>query len=395
MGRIRLGCSGWDYEEWVGPFYRTRSQSKLQAYARVFDTAEINSSFYRAPTPGMVQGWARYSPDDFRFAGKVPQTVTHDRRLDPEKGAVEDVASFAELMAPLRDAGKLGPLLLQLPPSLVFDPKVVRPFLTSLPAGFDWAIEFRHRSWMVPTAFDVLRDAGVAYTIVDEPLLPPDLHVTAKVAYIRWHGHGRRPWYDYRYTEDEVAGWKDKVESVASQADIVYGYWNNHYHGYAPENCLQLLDLLGSLTKEQRNAREQIEDHRKGVRRTADGRAKLATLDAFAEGGTPPSPLDDALRGLTDPGRLDRGKRISRDDVSFEATDTGFRGRVREYVVDIDSQVRRILHDCEDFASLRTSKGLCKHLVRFILSLPSEETDRLVRDLRESRGAWVFDLPEQ
>src|SRR5213592_2176541 len=91
MPRFRFGCSGWDYQEWIGPFYRNASESKLRAYARVFDTAEINSTFYRAPSPGMVQGWGRFTPDEFVFAAKVPQTVTHDRLLDVAAGADKDL----------------------------------------------------------------------------------------------------------------------------------------------------------------------------------------------------------------------------------------------------------------------------------------------------------------
>src|SRR5438874_2539803 len=116
MARFRFGCSGWDYQEWIGPFYRNASESKLRAYARVFDTAEINSTFYRAPSPGMVQGWGRFTPDDFVFAAKVPQTVTHDRLLDVAAGADKELLAYCDLMRPLLDQGKLGPLLLQLPP---------------------------------------------------------------------------------------------------------------------------------------------------------------------------------------------------------------------------------------------------------------------------------------
>ena len=94
MARFRFGCSGWDYQEWIGPFYRNASESKLRAYARVFDTAEINSTFYRAPSPGMVQGWGRFTPDDFVFAAKVPQTVTHDRLLDVAAGADKELLAW-------------------------------------------------------------------------------------------------------------------------------------------------------------------------------------------------------------------------------------------------------------------------------------------------------------
>ena len=104
MVRLRFGCSGWDYQEWIGPVYRNASESKLRAYSRIFDTAEINSTFYRAPSPGMVLGWARYTPEDFVFAAKVPQTVTHDRLLDLAKGADKDLQSYCELMRPLLDS---------------------------------------------------------------------------------------------------------------------------------------------------------------------------------------------------------------------------------------------------------------------------------------------------
>src|SRR5207249_4294736 len=185
MARFRFGCSGWDYQEWIGPFYRNASESKLRAYARVFDTAEINSTFYRAPSPGMVQGWGRFTPDEFVFAAKVPQTVTHDRLLDVVAGADKDLLSYCDLMRPLLDQGKLGPLLLQLPPRLRFNEPIIHRFLDVLPRDFTFALEPRNKTWMTMEAFDLLQSTGVAYTIVDEPLLPPDLHVTSPTAYVR------------------------------------------------------------------------------------------------------------------------------------------------------------------------------------------------------------------
>src|SRR3990170_3765110 len=311
MGALRFGTSGWDYEEWLGVFYRSSTESKLAAYARVFNTAEINSSFYRPPTKGMVFGWLRYSPDDFVFTAKVPQTVTHDRRLDVAKRAEEELRAFCEIMDPLNDAGKLGPLLLQLPPSLRFDQLGVKAFFETLPHRYKWAIEFRHRSWLVPEAYDLLRDHGVAYTIVDEPLLPPDVHLTAPFAYIRWHGHGKDPWYDYRYTVAEVREWAPKVQQIAEASDPVYGFFNNHYHGYAPENCLRILEMLGAITSTQRDMKSHIEDFREGITRVAGGKVRTTTLDSFGE--APASAADpevsEALQTFLDRGRLDRAKR--------------------------------------------------------------------------------------
>ncbi len=280
MVRLRFGCSGWDYQEWIGPLYRNASESKLSAYAKVFNTAEINSTFYRPPSPGMVLGWARYTPDDFIFTAKVPQTVTHERFLDVARGADADLKAYCDLMRPLLDEGKLGPLLLQLPPRLRFEEAVVHRFLDLLPRDFTFALEPRNRSWLALEAFDLLRSTGVAYTIVDEPLLPPDLHVTAPAAYVRWHGHGEDPWYNYRYSDEELKAWVPRIEQVASQAETVYGFFNNHFHGYAPENALRILRMLGVEDPEKTRALDRIERFRAGV--TKEGlRVHAATLEEF------------------------------------------------------------------------------------------------------------------
>src|SRR2546430_9828536 len=170
MARFRFGCSGWDYQEWIGPFYRNSTESKLRAYSRVFDTAEINSTFYRAPSAGMVQGWGRFTPDEFVFAAKVPQTVTHDRLLDVASGADKELLAYCDLMRPLLDRGKFGPLLLQLPPRLRFDETVIPRFLDTLPRTFASAPEPLTKPWLARGPFDLPRSTGVASTIVDEPL---------------------------------------------------------------------------------------------------------------------------------------------------------------------------------------------------------------------------------
>src|SRR6266498_1011685 len=101
--RIKIGCSGWSYDDWKGIFYAPSVRSMLQEYTSVFPTAKINASFYRMPEKGVVHGWARYSPVGFEFAAKVPQTVTHTKKL---RGAGDDLASFVERMAPVKEAGK-------------------------------------------------------------------------------------------------------------------------------------------------------------------------------------------------------------------------------------------------------------------------------------------------
>ncbi len=392
MVRLRFGCSGWDYQEWIGPFYRNATESKLRAYAKVFDTAEINSTFYRAPNPGMVQGWARFTPEDFVFAAKVPQTVTHDRLLDVGKGADKDVRGYCELMRPLLDADKLGPLLLQLPPRLRFVEPTIHRFLDALPRDFTFALEPRNISWMTLEAFDLLRSTGVAYTIVDEPLLPPDLHVTSTLAYLRWHGHGADPWYNYRYSEEELKTWVPRVEQVASQAETAYGFFNNHYHGYAPENCLQMLRMLGVQTQDQARALQRIDGFRKQATR-ADVRLKLLTLEDFGADVPKDALVDAALERFMDPNRLERAKRIDSRDVEITRDGEVLLARVKDYRVELDPAGRTIVHDCEDWGKLIAKKDFCKHVGKFFLSLPKEEALGRLEGIAAERDRWTFTVP--
>jgi uncharacterized protein YecE (DUF72 family) len=394
MARLRFGCSGWDYQEWIGPFYRSGSESKLRAYSRVFDTAEINSTFYRAPDPGIVQGWARFTPEDFVFAAKVPQTVTHDRLLDVGKGADQDLQAFCDLMRPLLDKGKLGPLLLQLPPRLRFVEPSIHRFLDSLPRDFTFALEPRNKTWMTLEAFDLLRSTGVAYTIVDEPLLPPDLHVTARTAYMRWHGHGTDPWYNYRYSEDELASWVPRVQQVAGQAETVFGFFNNHFHGYAPENCVQILRMLGVQTQEQARALQRLEGYRKQATRAA-APLRALTLEDFGADVSEGALVAEALGRFMDLNRLDRAKGIDSRDVEITRDGEGILARVKEYRVEFDPGRRTILHDCEDWIKLLERKDFCKHVGKFFLSLPPREALVHLEAIAARRDGWTFAVPER
>jgi uncharacterized protein YecE (DUF72 family) len=394
MARFRFGCSGWDYQEWIGPFYRNATESKLRAYARVFDTAEINSTFYRAPSPGMVQGWGRFTPDDFVFAAKVPQTVTHDRLLDIGVGADKELRAYCDLMRPLLDQGKLGPLLLQLPPRLRFEEATIHRFLDALPRDFTFALEPRNKTWMTMEAFDLLRSTGVAYTIVDEPLLPPDLHVTAATAYVRWHGHGKDPWYNYRYSQEELTSWVPRVQQVASQSETVYGFFNNHFHGYAPENCIQILQMLGVSSQEQSRALQRIDGFRKQATR-AETQLRSLTLEDFGAEVPQDAVVDAALARLMDAHRLDRAKRIDSKDVEISREGDLILGRIKEYRVQLDPTGRTIVHDCEDWGKIAERKDFCKHVGKFFLSLPKDEALVRLEAIRADRNAWTFSTPTE
>ena len=250
---VRLGTSGWSYKEWEGPFYPKGEKAKLGFYSKYFDTVEIDSTFYAYPSKGMILGALKNTPPGFEFAAKLPKLITHEKALDVDMGIREDLFKFLHLMKPLADEKKLGPLLIQLPPSFGYSERGrLKSFLEILPTDFSFAIEFRNKSWLGRgDILDLLRTHNLAITTVDEPLLPPDTTTTADFAFVRWHGRGARPWYNYRYTQEELDPWKERVQAIARTTKKVYGYFNNHFHGFAVENSLQMMEELGSASRQQ------------------------------------------------------------------------------------------------------------------------------------------------
>ncbi|HXQ91653.1 MAG TPA: DUF72 domain-containing protein [Nitrososphaerales archaeon] len=265
--KILLGTSGWSYKEWEKIFYPDSKTPKLSYYSGVFSTAEIDSTFYAYPNKGLSFGWARNTPSDFQFSAKIPKLITHDKKLDLSEGVEVDLQKFLEILSPLKDSKKLGPLLIQLPPSFAHkDVGLLENFLEILPEDHMFAVEFRNLSWLEDTEnlYSLLRKHNVANTIVDEPLLPVDLTVTANFAFIRWHGKGRRVWYNYEYSEDELDPWVDRVEKVSGQVKKVYGYFNNHFHGSAVLNSLEMLMKLGRANSKQEEILGEIERKKSG-----------------------------------------------------------------------------------------------------------------------------------
>jgi len=262
---ILLGTSGWSYKEWEGSFYTKGEKRKLRAYSRIFPTVEIDSTFYRPPSRGTVMGWLRYSPSNFIFTAKLPKIITHDKKMGLKDDVQADLDSFLSIMEPLQLNGKLGCLLIQLPPSYEYNPENLRTFFQKLPLKFKFAIEFRNLSWIRDETWNLLKEHNLAYTNVDEPLLPPEVHITADFAYFRWHGHGENPWFDYLYKEEELSPWVPKVLEASKKVKQVYGYFNNHYHGYAPENCLYLTKKILGLNEQQEKTKKKMSRKQTGL----------------------------------------------------------------------------------------------------------------------------------
>jgi len=253
---IRVGTSGFHYEDWVGPFYPegTPQSRWLEHYAEEFDTCELNYTFYRLPEAGQLARLAERVPAGFTFSLKAYRGITHER-ADVD----ESLRRTGEAVAPLVAGGKLGALLLQFPHS--FTPgrsaaDLLRRSRERLP-GLPLVAEFRHRAWLREEAFNFLRDLDLGFGCVDEPplpcLMPPVAVATASVAYVRFHGRNAAKWwkheqawerYDYTYTEAELTGWLPKLAALDGQAEGTYVYCNNHWQGQAVDTARQLKLML-------------------------------------------------------------------------------------------------------------------------------------------------------
>ena len=381
---VFLGTSGWSYKEWVGPFYSKDDKSLLRAYAKVFKTVEIDSTFYRYPTKGMVMGWARYSPEGFIYSAKLPQLITHEKLLDTSQGVEEDLQRFLDLMEPLSLSGKLGCLLIQLPPKFNYRPKEIEDFFKILPTHVKFAVEFRNLSWIRPETWPLLERYGVAYVNVDEPLLPPEVHPTSSIAYFRWHGRATQPWFDYHYKPEELKPWIPKIREIQIKAKTTFGYFNNHFHGYAVENCLQVAEMLGVLTPQQVKAKTKAENYLKTASTLAD-----TSLEAFVM--PPTTDFEKLMSSFMDIGRLIRAREIKNDELKIKKeTPERLEATVRDYHIIIDSESKTIQHDCEDWRKGLEAKRFCKHIGKLLLSIDRMKAADLLKTIDQEKDEWQF-----
>lgn len=214
-----------------------KAKDYLAHYSRHFQTTEVNYSFYHLPRPSTYANWYAHTPAGFRFAVKASRIVTHIRRL---AGAQKEWGQFLENARTL--GRKLGPVLLQLPPSLRKDTGLLRDFL-SIDRCALLAVEFRHASWFDGDTLSVLRDAGAALVIAQSARYPQaPLEITAQFVYLRFHGPGAL--FSSSYSEAQLAQWAKLIRGWRNAGLDVYAYFNNDVQGYALDNARQLLALL-------------------------------------------------------------------------------------------------------------------------------------------------------
>jgi uncharacterized protein YecE (DUF72 family) len=235
----RIGCSGWNYREWRGLLYPPGCPAKrwLELYASRFDTVEVNATFYRLPSREAVVHWVEQTPPGFCFALKASRYLTHVRRLtDVEQG----IERLEQRIAPLREAGRLGPVLWQLPENFHRDDERLDGLLQALPNGRH-AIEFRHESWFASDVLGALREHDVALVLGDHPQRPfQTLDATASWRYVRFHhgSRGRRG----NYSERELQEWALRVARWSREGEL-FAYFNNDWEGFAPRNATRLREL--------------------------------------------------------------------------------------------------------------------------------------------------------
>ncbi|HJQ26614.1 MAG TPA: DUF72 domain-containing protein [Blastocatellia bacterium] len=248
---IFLGTQGWNYEGWVGPFYPRGSKAKelLSLYANIFDSVEVDSSFYAIPSENSIKGWAERTPKSFKFSLKLPSEITHKNRLRDSQAILEQ---FMQRISLLGD--KLGCVLIQLPPD--FSPNehaALRNFIDQLPPEARFAVEFRDANWLNDATVELLARRNIALALTDSRWIHRTLSFRiidsypADFAYVRWLGP--RELTDYSRIQidrsREMAQWADAFAALKEKVSCVFGYFNNHFQGHSPASCNQFKELLG------------------------------------------------------------------------------------------------------------------------------------------------------
>jgi uncharacterized protein YecE (DUF72 family) len=235
MPQLFAGTSGWAYPGWKPDFYPVKLAQKkfLGYYATQLNTVEVNFTFRQLVKETTIQNWLRETPAYFRFGVKAHQVITHIKRL---KGTEDFVPRFLATIEPLASAGKLGPVLFQLPPNLKADAALLKDFLDLLPRTLPAAFEFRHDSWFSESTWNLLKSHNAALCVAEtEERATPDV-VTAAFAYYRF----RKP----SYTADERGAMITRIKQHLAAGRDVFAYFK---HEETPEGALSAVDLLRSV----------------------------------------------------------------------------------------------------------------------------------------------------
>jgi uncharacterized protein YecE (DUF72 family) len=261
-GRLLIGPAGWSYSDWNGIVYparRPRGFHEAAYLSQFFDTIEINTSFYQPLRPTLARQWIdRVAANPrFLFTAKLWQKFTHEPVTTPQ-----DEAAVRAGFDVLRDAGKLGAILLQFPFSFHNTPENVARLETLLRAFGDYplAVEVRHSTWAQKNFYQLLHERGAGFCNIDQPVIgnsiKPTGRATSPLGYIRLHGRRYDTWftddpavpsyerYNYLYSLEELEPWAERIKKVSARAEKTFVITNNHYQGKSIVNALELIRLV-------------------------------------------------------------------------------------------------------------------------------------------------------
>src|SRR2546423_2407004 len=257
---VRVGCQGWNYDDWitgagVAPvFYPkgTRAADMLTVYARVFDTVEVDSTFYAVPSTQTLDGWNKRTPRSFTFSLKLPQVITHEWAL--RAGSLEELSLYCDRAQLLGE--KLAVTLIQLPPHFILTPEnatALRDFLERLPREMRFAVEFRNSDWLHKKVIDLLSKHNVAVALVEgqwikrEEMWRLAEEPAADFAYLRWMGERNLTRFRevQRAQDENLREWAKVIVNLCNRVSHVYAYFSNFYEGHAPASANKLKNLLG------------------------------------------------------------------------------------------------------------------------------------------------------
>ena len=240
--KLHIGTSGWSYKHWKEIFYppKLKATDWLSYYAQFFKTTEINTSFYHLPKQETVEKWMKNVPRRFRFCPKISRYITHMKKLrDPE----ESLERFFEIFEPMEKM--MGPVLIQLPPSLKFHYDVADHFYSVLKKNYkkyDFAMEVRHPTWLEEESLTLMTKYDMGFVISQSgDRFPYSEMVTAKNIYIRFHGPKKL--YASYYTDAMLKRFLKMFRGWINEGHEIWAYFNNDIYGYAIENAKRLIEL--------------------------------------------------------------------------------------------------------------------------------------------------------
>ncbi len=233
-----IGTSGWSYKHWKGRFYPDNVPQRkwLEYYTEHFNTVELNASFYRLPSEGTVKNWYKRTPEGFKFTVKGSRVVTHLKKL---KDCKEQLDLFYGVFKFLEE--KLAIVLYQLPPSLHYEPAVLKDFLKVLPADISHVFEFRHSSWFNEDTWKILGDYGAHFCVSDYPGKEAPRTCVGDLAYLRFHGYKKR--YGGEYPSEYLADAGKLICHWVAEDKKVFAYFNNDAEGFAVKNAKELQEI--------------------------------------------------------------------------------------------------------------------------------------------------------